>query len=449
VAENPARAVLVGAGTYWACHFGAIFINRRMPDSTVVVIGAGAAGVAAARRLVTGGASVLVLEARGRVGGRGWTRRVGGRPLDLGCGWLHSADQNDWSAIARELDFAIDRTAPPWTRAALECGFPARDQHAFRSAWSRLYARLDDAADLAVDRPAAAFLEPGCRWNGLLDAQSTYVNGVELDGLSVVDFGRYHDTGTNWRVVNGYGALIEAAAAGLDIRLDCPATAVDHRGKTVRVDTPRGAILADAVIITVPPTLISEESPRFDPPLADKLEAAQALPLGVADKLFLRVDDPSLLPEETRLFGATDRAATGSYHLRPFGWPVIEGYFGGRLARDLEDAGPGALARFATDQIAARLGSTIRRHLHPLACSAWARDPFAHGSYSYAKVGHADARAVLAAPVDDRLFFAGEASSLHDFSTAHGAYRTGARAAEEVLAALTRRRARPVHTPDS
>jgi len=153
--------------------------------------------------------------------------------------------------------------------------------------------------------------------------------------------------------------------------------------------------------------------------------------------VFLRVEEAAELPQGTRLFGAIDRAATGSYHLRPFGRPIIEGYFGGRFARELEEEGDGAFARFAIDQIAALLGNDMRRRLHPLAESAWGKDPFARGSYSYAKVGQADARAALTAPVNNRLFFAGEACSCHDFSTAHGAYRTGIEAAEQVLRTLT------------
>jgi monoamine oxidase len=149
------------------------------------------------------------------------------------------------------------------------------------------------------------------------------------------------------------------------------------------------------------------------------------------------VDEATELPQGTRLFGAIDRAATGSYHLRPFGRPIIEGYFGGQFARELEEQGDGAFARFAIDQIAALLGNDMRRRLHALAESAWGRDPFARGSYSYAKVGKADARAVLAAAVNNRLFFAGEACSSSDFSTAHGAYRTGIKAAEQFLGALT------------
>jgi monoamine oxidase len=129
------------------------------------------------------------------------------------------------------------------------------------------------------------------------------------------------------------------------------------------------------------------------------------------------------------------RTAMGTFHLRPFGKPCIEGFFGGRFARELEDAGAGAFAAHAIDEVVALLGSDFRRKLKPLAESRWAHDPFARGSYSHALPGHAGDRAVLAAPVDGQLFFAGEATSPEFFSTAHGARDSGVRAAGEVLAA--------------
>ena len=417
--------------------FGCRLARVYMHEVDVVIIGAGAAGVAAASRLAATPICALVLEARGRIGGRAWTTHACGFPLDLGCGWLHSADENEWSTIAKKLGFEIDPTPPPWTRSAWQIGFPGKDQEDFGSAWKRLYMRLEEAAKQGIDRPAAEYLEPDCRWNGLLNAISSYINGVELNGLSVLDHSRYRDTGVNWRVVRGLGAVIEAASSEFVIEFGSPATLIDHSGKQLRIETPRGTVVARAAIITVPPSIIACELPRFYPPLCEKLDAAHALPLGLADKVFLGVDDATELPQGTRLFGAIDRAATGSYHLRPFGRPIIEGYFGGQFARELEEQGDGAFARFAIEQIAALLGNDLRRRLHPLTESAWGRDPFARGSYSYAKIGQANARAVLAAPVNNRLFFAGEACSRHDFSTAHGAYRTGIEAAEQVLRALT------------
>jgi monoamine oxidase len=406
-----------------------------MYDTDVIVIGAGAAGLAAGRRIAAARLAVTVLEARGRTGGRAWTlRETTGLPLDLGCGWLHSADKNDWAAIAERLGFAIDRMPAPWGTGERTLFFP--DRREFAAAAERFFARLAAAADSAVDRPASDFLEPGSRWNPLLNALSTYISGAELDQVSVRDLGNYSDTGQNWRVIDGYGTLVEAYGAPLDVRLDCPVRLVDHSGAQVRVETPHGALRARAAIVAVPSSLIARELPRFVPALPDKVEAAGALPLGLDDKLFLRVDRPDDFPLEHRLFGATDQPGTGTYHLRPLGRPIIECYFGGRLARDLEAEGDAGFTQYALDQLAAHFGADIRTRLHPIAGSAWGRDPYALGAYSYARPGQFAARGVLAAPVNGRLFFAGEASSVHDYSTAHGAYRTGVRAADEAIRAL-------------
>ena len=413
----------------------------RMSDFDIIVIGAGAAGLAAARRLSAAALSVRVLESRNRLGGRAWTwRDPSGLPIDLGCGWLHSADENEWCAIAEERGYALDRAAPTWRRQLDNIGFPPADQQEWRAAMGRFYTRLEEAGDTTPDQSADRLLEPGCRWNALMNATSSYINGVELDRLSVHDYWRYRDTEVNWRVIEGYGTLIAASGAGLDVTLDCPAEVIEHAGKTVRVETPRGDLRCRAVIVTVPTNVLATGLPRFRPELADKRAAAAVLPLGVADKLFLRLDGAEEFPVDSHLTGAFDRVATGSYYLRPMGRPLIEGYFGGRFAAELEAEGEGAFANFAIDQLAGLLGGAIRKRLHPVAASAWASDPHARGSYSHAMPGHADARRILAAPVDDRLFFGGEACSVHDFSTAHGAYRTGVAAADAAIAALVRRR---------
>jgi monoamine oxidase len=355
-------------------------------------------------------------------------------PLDLGCGWLHSAEENEWSATAAEEGFAIDRTPAPWQRPAQDINFDRTEQKEFRAAMSRLYGRIYEAGE-GPDRPASDFLESGCRWNPLLDSVSTYANGVELDRLSVRDYARYHDTGVNWRVSQGYGALMQAYARDLDVKLGTPVTEIDHSGALIRVSMQEGALRARGVIITVPPTLLADETLRLVPTLPEKLAAAEALPLGLADKLFLELDSAEEFPAESRLFGAKDRA-TATYHLRPFGRPVIEGYFGGELARVLEREGEAAFFAFASDQLADALGGGIRGRLRFLAVSRWDQDPFARGSYSHARIGRSEARQALATRVEGRIFFAGEACLGHDYSTAHGAYRSGIRAAEEVIQAL-------------
>jgi len=418
-----------------------------MSECDVIVIGAGAAGLAAARRLASAGVPVRVIEARNRVGGRAWTARdPSGLPIELGCAWLHSADENELSAFALQSGLAIDKTRPPWRTQMNDVGFAPADQADFRAALGRLFARLDEAGEAEGDQSADRLLDPGSRWNPLLNATSTYMNGVELDQLSVRDFWRYRDTGVNWRIVEGYGRLMAALAAGLDITFECPVSMIDHSGRQMRIETPGGDLRGCAVIVTVPTDVLCAGGLGFHPALPDKIEAAAALPLGLADKLYLRLDGAEEFPKDSHLYGALDSVRTGSYHLRPFGRPLIEVYFGGRFARELEADGESAFAALAIDQLASLLGEGIRKRLHPVAATAWARDPYARGSYSHAIPGHVEARSVLAAPVDGRLFFAGEACMVHDFSTAHGAYRSGVAAAEAVIAAFGTRDSGP-HAP--
>lgn len=404
----------------------------------VAVIGAGAAGIAAGRRLLDAKFSFIVLEAQSRAGGRAWTKTVAGFPLDLGCGWLHAADENAWSKIAAAEGLSVDRTEPPWGKEALTYGFPAEQQREFRKAIAAFYARLDAAETTRRDRPLADLLEPGGSWNARINAISTYVNGVELDRASLCDYGAYEDSGVNWRVNEGYGATIAAHARALPIAFDCAVRTIDHGGARLKVDTTQGALAARTAIVCLPSALIAEEAVRFMPALPAKVEAAGALPLGLADKTFLALTEARIFPPESRIFGKQHVSGAANYHMRPFGRPVIEAYFGGKLARELEESGEQAFAEFCIDDLVGLVGNDLRPKLSLLAASAWARDPFARGSYSYAIVGHAGARQKLAAAVDDRLFFAGEACSPTHFSTAHGAYETGIRAATQAIEALRR-----------
>jgi len=416
-----------------------------LPSSIdVAIIGAGAAGLGAAHALKNSGLSTIVLEARDRVGGRAHTIQAApGITFDLGCGWLHSADQNSFVPIAEQLNFEVDKTLPPWRERAYGKAFPQHERDAFIRALDEFYERADEAARQARksgrDSAASLCLEPGNRWNPMIDAISTYINGCELGQVSISDMDAYQDTNINWRIRRGYGALIAAYGAACPLALNCVVTLIDHSGKRVRIEASQGALTAAKVIVTVPTNLIADGTIRFSPALPDKVDAARGLPLGLADKVMLALDDPEALPKDGNLRGATMRTEMGTYHLRPFGQPCIEGFFGGRFARELEDAGDGAISAQSIDEIAAFLGNDIRRKLKPLSESRWAHDAFARGSYSHALPGHAGQRAVLSAPVDGRLFFAGEATSPGFFSTAHGARDSGERAAGEVLASLVKR----------
>src|SRR6516162_191629 len=333
-------------------------------DVDVAVIGAGAAGIGAARRLrEVGTVSIVVLEARERVGGRVHTIAPAGFPLDRGAEWLHSADRNPLSPIAHSLGFSVHRRPPEWTTRLRRSGETVEaeaDWLATREAQTQ--ARRKAAAEPA-DRPLASLLPMGGRWNQLLDATSTWGNGAELDRVSVKDYIRYEDSGTNWRLREGYGRLFQKLAEGLPVAIGAAVSRIDHGGRAIRLETPRGMVTAQHVIVTVPTSILAAEVLRFDPPLPDKLAGAAGLPLGVDDKLFISLTNsfPGI-EADTFLVGSTIARETMSYQVRPLNRPAIYCFFGGRWAAALEREGEAATFSFAAGELARLFGNGIRRH---------------------------------------------------------------------------------------
>lgn len=397
-----------------------------------VIVGAGAAGIAAARRLKDRGHSILLIEAMARVGGRAHTLTAENMQLDMGCGWLHSAERNPLARLAEALEHKVDLSQAAWQDQLRNLGFAAADQRAARQAYETLEERLrsdpppgDRAGDgISRDHP----------WRPYLDMLSGALNGAELDRISARDLLAYDDHASeeNWRLPGGYGTLIAEAAAGLPLRLGIAVKAIDDRGTRIRVETDKGDIQANAVIVTVPTDIVARGDIGFSPALDDHLHAAACLPLGRVDKLFLAMQEPGAVPPETHLLGDPRNALTGSYYLRPFGRPVIECFFGGIAARAMEETGDAGRFVFAVEELGRLLGADFAQRLKRIAGSWWHKEPSIGGAYSHALPGHADKRALLASPPSERLHFAGEACSPHDFSTAHGAWTSGIAAADRV-----------------
>ena len=403
----------------------------------VAVIGAGAAGLAATRRLRAAGLDVLCLEARDRIGGRAHTLETDAGPADLGCGWLHSGDQNPWTGLADRLGFGVDKTDPPWIRPPV-AGLTGAEWADFGAAQASLDARLAEAAAAEREGAASEHLLPDCRWNPALDAVSTWYNGAELQQISVLDYDAYADDDVNWRVPDGYGALISTYGEGVPVRLGAPVTLIDRSGPELRLEAGGGELLASAVVVAVPSPVLAEERLKIRPIVREVVDACAGLPLGLANKVLLHLDQPASFPVEGGLFWRADSTETGSYHLRPFGRPTVEVFLGGRWARELEREGPGAATAFALEELSAVFGTSVRKKLRPVAETCWGGDPWSLGSYSHALPGQAGARAVLREPVEDRIVFAGEHTSAAFFTTAHGAYQSGIAAAERLLRALGR-----------
>jgi monoamine oxidase len=409
-------------------------------DADVVIVGGGAAGVGAARRLAQSNLSTILFEASSRLGGRAWTCEISGHNLDLGCGWFHSADRNAWIGIAEAAGISIDRSAAQWGIQHRDLGFPKSEQAEARRAFAAWMQRLE-SGPLPSDCAADA-LVPVSEWNNYIRTIVGFISGGRLERLSIADYLAYDEASSdkNWRVPTGYGSLVTGSfPSQVALRLATPVESIVLETSGVTVLTPAGRVRAGAAILTVSSAVLAGDTLKLPAELASWREAASMLPLGRDEKFYLEIVGDTPFEVESQVLGNPRDARTGSYYIRPLGTPVIECFFGGEGARFVDEGGSASGFDFAIEQLCALFGSGIRSALHPLVASSWSQMERIGGAYSYALPGHASARKTLAQPFDDRLFFAGEATSAGDFSTAHGAHDSGERAADEAIAALTRR----------
>ncbi len=393
----------------------------------LVIVGGGAAGIAAAREAHKRGLNAVILEASDRVGGRTYTVNWEGYALDLGATWMHSAKRNPVAPLAEQLGIAIDRAPAPWRNQYKNLGYSKQDQAESWAAMEAFASRL--RAGPPEDRASEA-LEPGNEWNGFLEALNGYLNGTSLGKTSAADFIAYWDNSgkSNWRLPSGYGGLVSALAKDLNVRTACAVRRVDWSGGRVRLATDKEVIEAGHTIITVPTNRLATGDIAFSPALDDHLHAAAQLPLGRVEKLFLASSDPEGVPVNAHLIGNPRSADTGSYMLRPLGLPLIEGFFGGEW---LEEVDGNDLSAKARDELGNLLGTDVARKLRPVAYSDWKNHAFIRGSYSYARPGQHGARTALRARVDGPVAFAGEACSDTDYATVHGAWASGIAAVEQ------------------
>ena len=412
-------------------------MNVRAPLD-VAIVGAGAAGLAAARSAVDAGLSVLVLEAKDRLGGRTWTREIRpGLPVDMGARWLHSADENPLAIFGQRAGFTLGRRL-----MQREVFLTDLDRWADEA---ELTERLDyfaaceqaifDAAAAGRDVPIIDVLPPHPRWRPMFEHWVTLFAAADAREASTADWANYRDTHENWPVREGYGALIAKYGEGLPIALDTPVTAIDWGRRPARLATPQGTIDARAVIVTVSTGVLAADAIRFDPPLPpEKQRAIEGLPLGRANWIALAFDRNVFGTEHERFVSVwAPTARTIGFTVRARGADLALGFVGAHLSSELERAGPAAMADFALQGVTTAFGRDFARHVVATMSSAWEGDPWIRGGYSAARPGCAHLRAALAAPLDGAVFVAGEATSPEFFSTVHGAYRSGERAAREAL----------------
>lgn len=416
----------------------AAFAQPAEPD--VAIIGAGSAGIAAARELARLGRSAVVLEGMGRIGGRAFTEsRSFGVPFDHGCAWLHKADQNPYRDLARgygfelaEHDYALDR---------VHVG-PRRAGDAEVAALHAKELEMSDAIEAAaarIDAPASRFVDMGGPW---ADTAASYLGAmdfaVDLDELSTADYAAGDDLEPNMLCRQGFGAIVARYGAGLPVRLHTPVTRIDHGGAGVRLTTPRGVLRAKSVIVTVSTGVLAADAIRFDPPLPDwKVQAFHDLPMGLLMKipLLIRTERFGVAPF-TDLF--LERAGVRDIYFLafPFDLPLMIGFIGGDFAWEMTAAGQEAALDYAKGALGELFGAAAPAQVKGGLMTGWGANRWTKGAYSAATPGKYAARAALAVPVAEKIFFAGEALGGPLVQTCAGAFNAGQAAARAAHAAL-------------
>lgn len=444
--------------------------------ATVLVVGAGVAGLTAARDLVAAGHNVTVLEARPtRYGGRLWTDTSLGVPLDLGASWIHGVRNNPIKALANRMGATMATTSydsgvlygsdgAETTDEALgldklddvlEDAVAAgqavdMDEALFRTLWDGSGAKGKSGPDQALIR----FLmsrnyetEYGASVSGVWQAGKRSLSpGMQEMSTHWFDDGkdRLKISGADEVFAKGYGQVAEYLAKGLDIRLGERVREIDYSGAQVKVTTTGASYTADKVVVTVPLGVLKKAGEiTFTPALPDShRHAIERIGMGVLNKLYLKFDEPFWDTDVDWIESvppATEKTQTWTEWVnfkKALGANVIMGFSAADAGVQQEALSDEALVASAMARLRLIYGADIPEKPSAYVRTRWQSDPFTYGSYSFNALGVTpNTRKDLAKPVAGKLFFAGEATDPDYFGTVHGAYLSGQAAAALVTAA--------------
>ena len=409
----------------------------------VVIVGAGAAGIAAARRVAAAGRKFAVLEASDRIGGRCFTdTRTFGTPYDRGAHWIHMPDLNPVAKLAPKTGLDI-YPAPPGQRLRIGLrnaregemeDFLANLVRCNRAIYDAARGKNDVSCGQALPRDLG-------EWRATMEfVLGPFGCGKGLDEVSAMDFARSAERDVDAFCRQGVGALLGKLAGGLPVQLSTPATRIAWDGRHVELQTARGELRARTAIVTASTGVLAAGKIRFSPDLPRRhVEAIGKLGLGSYDHVAIELaGNPLGLQSDDLVFEKATSRNTAALLANVSGSRLSLVEVGGKLGAGLAEEGEAAMTAFAIDWLAGLFGSEVKQAVRRTHATRWSKEPWVLGAFSAAAPGGQWARKALAEPLRNRLWFAGEAVHETLWGTVGGAWEAGERAAEAVLKGLGR-----------
>jgi monoamine oxidase len=408
------------------------------PDGVdVIIIGAGAAGIAAARRLIAAGRRVAIVEAAPEMGGRCLTdTKIFGVPYDRGAHWIHMPDINPVAKLATQTGLDI-YPAPPGQRIRVGRRFARESEmEDFLATQVRATTAIADAARKGDVACSQALPKDLGEWRSTIEFfLGPFGCGKDLSEISALDFARSSERDVDAFCRQGFGTLLTKLAAGLPVQLNAPVTAIEWGRRTaVEVVTARGRVTAPAAIVTASTNVLAARKIKFEPELPRRqLDALLKLKLGSYDHVTLELPgNPLGLRTDELVLEKSNGPRTASIFANASGSTLCMIDVGGSFGRDLAARGEKEMVAFALDWLTSLFGSDMKTLVQRRHATRWNEEPWVLGAFSAASPGGQSARRVLMEPLN-RMYFAGEAVHETLWGTVGGAWESGERAADAVV----------------
>ena len=405
-------------------------------EADIVVIGAGAAGIAAARRIMAANRKVIVVEAASQIGGRCQTDTTSfDVPFDRGARWMHNPDTNPMIKLARVAGLEIT-TAPSGQKIRIgrRNARPGETEE-FLAALVRANRAIDEASRKSDVSCASVLPKDLGDWAGTAEfVLGANFAGKDLKDLSVGDKVRAQDRNTAIACRQGLGTLVAKLGEQLPLSLSTPASRIAWGSRDVTVETPSGKIAARAAIITVSSNVLAAGNIKFTPDIPRRsLDAAARLSLGSYDRIALQMPgNPLGLSRDDVIIEQSNSTRTALMFANMGGSSLCSIDVAGSFGRDLSAQGEAAMTAFAVEWLGKLFGSDAAAAVKKSSATRWNAAPFALGAMSVAGPGGQASRKVLTEPIGC-MYLAGEATHETLWGTIDGAWESGERAAETAL----------------